>query len=86
MNEEYFTEHPWSGDNGSHEDWEKVLTLKALPWEEISCTRTSARSPTCVPLFFFPHTHPACAGEFLGCAAAPTSSATRTQQRLSTSN
>ena len=30
MNEEYFTEHPWSGDNGSHEDWEKVLTLKAL--------------------------------------------------------
>ena len=25
MNEEYFTEHPWSGDNGSHEDWEKVL-------------------------------------------------------------
>ena len=35
---------------------------------------------------FFPPTHPACAGEFLGCAAAPTSSATRTQQRLSTSN
>ena len=30
MNQEYFTEHPWSGDNGSHEDWEKVLTLKAL--------------------------------------------------------
>ena len=30
MNEEYFTEHPWSGDNGSHEDWEKVLTPKAL--------------------------------------------------------
>ena len=30
MNEEYFTEHPWSGDNGSHEDWEKVLALKAL--------------------------------------------------------
>ena len=29
-NEEYFTAHPWSGDNGSHEDWEKVLTLKAL--------------------------------------------------------
>ena len=31
MNQEHFTEHPWSRDNGSHEDWEKVLlTLKAL--------------------------------------------------------
>ena len=30
-NEEYFTAHPWSGDNASHEDWEKVLTPKALP-------------------------------------------------------
>ena len=29
-NEEYFTAHPWSGDNGSHDDWEKVLTLKAF--------------------------------------------------------
>ena len=29
-NEEYFTAHPWSGDNASHEDWEKCLTLKAL--------------------------------------------------------
>ena len=26
-NEEYFTAHPWSGDNGSHEDWEKVLCV-----------------------------------------------------------
>ena len=30
-NEEHFTAHPpWSGDNASHEDWEKCLTLKAL--------------------------------------------------------
>ena len=29
-NEEYFTANPWSGDNASHEDWEKCLTLKAL--------------------------------------------------------
>ena len=28
--EDYLTLHPWSGDNGSHEDWEKVLSLKAL--------------------------------------------------------
>ena len=47
--------------------------------------RTAAESPTCVPLFFFP-THPACAGEFLGCAAASMSSATHAQRRLSTSN
>ena len=49
--------------------------------------RTAAESPTCVPLFFFfPPTHPACAGEFLGCAAASMSSATHAQRRLSTSN
>ena len=29
-NEDSLTLHPWSGDNGSHEDWEKVLSLKAL--------------------------------------------------------
>ena len=28
--EDSLTLHPWSGDNGSHEDWEKVLSLKAL--------------------------------------------------------
>ena len=28
--EDYLTLHPWSGDNGSHEDWEKVLSPKAL--------------------------------------------------------
>ena len=35
---------------------------------------------------FSPPTHPACAGEFLGCAAASMSSATHAQRRLSTSN
>ena len=44
------------------------------------------KAPRAFLCSFFPPTHPACAGEFLGCAAAPTSSATRTQQRLSTSN
>ena len=44
------------------------------------------KAPRAFLCSFFPPTHPACAGEFLGYAAAPTSSATRTQQRLSTSN
>ena len=44
------------------------------------------KAPRASHCSFFPPTHPACAGEFLGCAAASMSSATRAQRRLSTSN
>ena len=44
------------------------------------------KAPRASHCSFFPPTHPACAGEFLGCAAASMSSATHAQRRLSTSN
>ena len=44
------------------------------------------KAPRAFLCSFFPPTHPACAGEFLGCAAASMSSATHAQRRLSTSN
>ena len=42
------------------------------------------KAPRASHCSFFPPTHPACAGEFLGCAAASMSSATHAQRRLST--
>ena len=56
-NEEYFTAHPWSGDNASHEDWEKCLTLKALAiggdlmyqWAERFTSRAAIVTATTLP-------------------------------------